>query len=151
MSEKQYLAYCGLYCGDCLGRTGVIADAAREFLNVLDEYEFEKTALSVFPLQLGEYDNLIDMLMFMENLRCNRLCRTIDGGESKCDVRQCCVEHGYYACNSCEDFETCEKLETVLGTLHLKASKKNLREINKMGLEKWIAEGKKHHYWDVEL
>lgn len=26
------LAYCGIYCGDCLGYTGVIADAAKDFL-----------------------------------------------------------------------------------------------------------------------
>ena len=68
MAEKQHLGYCGLYCGDCLGRTGVIADAARDFLDILDKYEFEKTATSVFPVELSGYDDLIDMLMFMENL-----------------------------------------------------------------------------------
>jgi hypothetical protein len=149
MAEKIDLGYCGLYCGDCLGRTGVIADAAREFFDVLDEYEFEKTATSVFPVKLSGYDDLIDMLMFMENLRCNRFCREFDGGESQCIVRECCVESGYFACNSCEGFEDCEKLQSVLGRLHLEACLKNLRAINEMGLEKWLAEGKKHHYWDV--
>jgi hypothetical protein len=151
MAEKQYLGYCGLYCGDCLGRTGVIADAARDFLDVLDKYEFEKTAFSVFPSQLADYDNLLDMLMFMENLRCTRFCREIDGGESKCIVRECCVENGYFACNSCEGFEDCDKLELVLGRLHLEACKRNLRDVNEMGLEKWLALGTKHHYWDQDI
>ena len=148
MAEKKYLGYCGLYCGDCLGMTGVIAEAAKNFLNVLDKYEFEKTAFSVFPSKLSGYDDLIDMLMFMENLHCTRFCREFDGGESQCIVRECCVEHGYITCNSCEDFEICEKLEQVLGGLHLEACRKNLREINKIGLNKWLIEGRKHHYWD---
>ena len=148
MAEKKYLGYCGLYCGDCLGRTRVIADAASQFLNVLDKYEFEKTALSVFPSQLSEYDNLIDMLMFMENLHCTRLCRELDGGESQCIVRECCVEHGYQVCSSCEDFETCENLDSILGSLHLEACRRNLRGINEMGLERWLVDGTRHHYWD---
>ena len=147
MAEKKHLGYCGLYCGDCLGRTGVIADAASDFLNTLDKYEFEKTAFSVFPSQLAEYDNLIDMLMFMENLRCTRFCREFDGGETQCIIRECCVEHGYQVCSSCEDFETCEKLESVLGALHLRACRSNLREINMVGLDRWLVDGKKHHYW----
>ena len=148
MAEKRFLGYCGMYCGNCIGNTGVIADAARDFLDVLDKYEFEKTAIKVFPEQLGEYDRLIDMLMFMENLRCTRFCREIDGGETTCEVRDCCVENGFIACNSCEDFENCEKLEKILGSLHLEACRANLRDINKIGLEKWLASGKKHNYWD---
>jgi len=148
MAEKKYLGYCGLYCGDCLGMTGVIADAATNFLNVLDKYEFEKTAFSVFPSKLSGYDDLIDMLMFMENLRCTRFCREFDGGETQCIIRECCVEHGYQACSSCEDFETCDKLESVLGALHLRACRRNLRDINEMGLDMWLREGTKHHYWD---
>ena len=151
MVEKQYLGYCGLYCGDCLGRTGVIADAARDFLDDLDKYEFEKTAFSVFPSELANYDDLLDMLMFMENLRCNRLCREIDGGESKCIVRECCVENGYFACNSCENFEDCDKLKMILGRLHFEACRRNLRDVNEIGLEKWLAEGTKHHYWDRDI
>jgi len=54
MSERRLLGYCGMYCGGCLGCSGVIADASREFLKVLDMYEFEKTAFHVFPTQLTE-------------------------------------------------------------------------------------------------
>ncbi|TFH16737.1 DUF3795 domain-containing protein [Candidatus Bathyarchaeota archaeon] len=151
MAEKRHLGYCGMYCGDCLGMTGVIAEAAHDFLDILDKYEFEKTALGVFPEKLDEYDKLVDMLMFMENLKCTRFCREIDGGESTCDIRQCCVENGYITCNSCNGFENCDKLENVLGELHLEACKKNLRDINKMGLEKWLVAGKKHHYWDRDV
>lgn len=30
-ARKELLAYCGFYCGDCLGCTGVIAEAATTF------------------------------------------------------------------------------------------------------------------------
>lgn len=30
--RKDLLAYCGFYCGDCLGYTSVIADAVHEEL-----------------------------------------------------------------------------------------------------------------------
>lgn len=139
-----------MYCGDCLGCSGAIADASSEFLNVLDEYEFEKTAIHVFPTQLGEYDKFIDMLEFMGGLRCKTRCRDVDGGESKCEVRHCAVESEYFSCNECDDFEECDKLENVLGALHIDSCKNNLRGINKLGLEAWLREGRVHHYWDKE-
>lgn len=150
MSERRLLGYCGMYCGDCLGCSGVIADASKEFLKVLDNYEFEKTAIHVFHTQLEEYDKFIDMLEFMGGLRCKTRCREVDGGESKCEVRQCALDHGYFTCNECEGFEECDKLENVLGDLHLESCKNNLRGINKLGLDTWLREGKIHHYWDKE-
>ena len=148
MSERRLLAYCGMYCGGCLGFSGVIADAANDFLKVLDAYQFEKTAVNVFQSELSEYDEFIDMLEFMNGLRCKTSCRDVDGGESKCDVRQCAVDHGYYACNECDGFEKCEKLEKILGNLHLESCIKNMQAINKMGLTDWLEKGIKHHYWD---
>lgn len=150
MSERRLLAYCGMYCGDCLGCSGVIADAAGKFLSVLDRYQFEKTAVNVFQNELAEYDKFIDMLEFMNGLRCKTSCRDVDGGESKCKVRQCAIEHGYNACNECSDFEDCEKLHDILGSLHTESCRKNLRAINKMGLDEWLHSGVKHHYWDNE-
>ena len=37
-ARKDLLAYCGFYCGDCLGYTGVIADAADNLTQVLEKY-----------------------------------------------------------------------------------------------------------------
>ncbi len=150
MSERRLLGYCGMYCGDCLGYTGVIANGANEFLKVLDKHEFEKTAEGVFSEQLAGYDNFIDVLEFMGGLRCKTMCREVDGGESPCVVRQCAVDNGFIACNECDYFEECDKLADHLGTLHIESARNNLRGINRMGLDKWLAKGKKYTYWDHE-
>ena len=66
--RKDLLAYCGFYCGDCLGYTGVIADAARDFMKVLEKYEFDRTAKCVFPEELEDYDTFYEALGFMTGL-----------------------------------------------------------------------------------
>jgi hypothetical protein len=142
------VTYCGIYCGDCLGYTGVIAKAADAFLDVLDEYKFYMTARNVFPGELGDYDGLIDMLLFMTEMKCHKPCRDRTDEEASCVVRDCCKARGLYACYECSEFERCEALESVLGGLHLGACLQNLREIREMGLEAWLRDGTRHHYWD---
>lgn len=38
------IAYCGLYCSECLNYKGKIADLARDLRKELRDYRFEKTA-----------------------------------------------------------------------------------------------------------
>ncbi|MBE9593852.1 MAG: hypothetical protein IMF19_10290, partial [Proteobacteria bacterium] len=73
--RKELLAYCGVYCGDCLGYTGVIADAARNFMVVLEEYKFDRTAKCVLSEELKDYDKFYEMLGFMTGLKCPMVCR----------------------------------------------------------------------------
>jgi hypothetical protein len=147
---EDLLGYCGFYCGDCLGYRGVIAEAAGNLLDVLERYDFRRTAECVFPQDLRSYDNLCEMLRFMRGLRCPGSCR--ENRESRprtgCEVRACCEENGYYSCHECDDFETCARLTSLHQGLHADSCRKNLRAIREMGLETWLAEGKKHHYWD---
>jgi hypothetical protein len=147
--RKDLLAYCGFYCGDCLGYTGVIADATQGLMEVLERYKFERTAECVFPNELGEYDKLCAMLGFMTGLRCAGVCRQEGEAQlSSCEVKNCCIAMGFYACHECDDFETCGKFETLHKGLHTDACVENMRKIREMGLEAWIVEGERHHYWD---
>lgn len=145
----ELLAYCGLYCGDCLGFMGVIANAARDFKAVLERYRFDMTVKCVFPEELRDYDAFHEALGFMTSLRCTRICRERDDTGSSCDVRKCCRTKGYYACHECSDLETCDKLRTVLGRLHADSCLRNLKAIREMGLEDWVIKGERHHYWDT--
>ncbi len=145
--SKDLLAYCGFYCGDCLGYTGVIADAARNFMMVLEKYKFDQTAKSVFPEKLKFYDKFCEILVFMTGLRCEKICREREDSGTSCEVRKCCREGGFYACYECSDFEICEKLRSLHEGLHYDSSVKNLKAIKEMGLEAWILRGKRYCYW----
>jgi len=147
--SEDLLAYCGFYCGDCLGYTGVVADAAQGLMDILEAYKFERTAECVFPDQLKEYDKFCEMLGFMTELRCSGICRQEEGTRpSSCEVKSCCIDQGFYACYECDDFETCDKLRLLHKGLHTDARVKNMRAIREMGLEAWIAPGKRYHYWN---
>jgi hypothetical protein len=148
--RKEMLAYCGFYCGDCLGHTGVIADAAADFKAVLEKYKFEKSAKCIFPDQLKEYNKIFDKIVFMTSLRCPMVCRERKDDNIDCEVRKCCRDKGFFACYECDDFEICEKLKSMMEGLHYEAIMRNLKEIKTMGLEKWLSKGKAHHYWDQE-
>ncbi len=146
--RKELLAYCGFYCGDCLGYTGVIADAATEFKMVLDKYKFERTAECVLPDQLHDYGRFYEIVGFMTGLKCPMICREREDSSVACEVRKCCIDNGFYACYECDDFKTCEKLKSLMDGLHYDASVKNLNAIKEMGLEEWLNKGERHHYWD---
>ena len=150
MEERiALLAYCGFYCGDCLGYTGVIADAAQNMMEVLETYKFERTAECVFPEQLANYDQFREMLGFMTGLRYPGICREVeqDGSPSGCEVKSCYRERGYYACYECGEFEACDKLVSIHRGLHYGSCMKNLQAIREMGLEAWIDGGPRFCYW----
>jgi len=145
--SKDLLAYCGLYCGDCLVYAGVIADAAKDFMTVLEKYKFDRTAKCVFSEQLKDYDRFFEMLEFMTGLKCPKICREREDSGTSCEVRKCCIDKGFYACYECDDFEICDKLKSFMGGLHTDSCVKNLKAIKEMGLEAWITRGKRHCYW----
>jgi hypothetical protein len=148
--SKDLLAYCGFYCGDCLGYTSVVADAAQGLLQVLERYQFDRTAECVFPEELGDYDRLCEMLRFMTELRCSGICRESDQGRppSTCVIKNCCRDKGYYACYECASFETCENFALVHQGLHTDSCIKNMKAIKEMGREAWLARGRRYCYWD---
>jgi hypothetical protein len=137
MGEKRLLAYCGLYCGDCAGFSGEIADSARDLIKVLERYEFHRTARCLFREQIGDYEGFQETLAFITELRCPKVCRARADDETDCDIRACCIERGFYACHECTDFEACGRLEGH-EALHGDACVRNLKAIQEMGLEAWV-------------
>jgi len=45
--EKELVAYCGLYCGDCFAYKEKIADLARDLRKELRQAKFERQAESM--------------------------------------------------------------------------------------------------------
>lgn len=140
--ESKLLAYCGLYCGDCAGYSGEIAEAARNLIEVTERYKFRQTATHLFSRELNNYNNLSEMLDFMSKLKCPRICRQIAASDVKCEISKCCRERRFFTCHECAIFETCDKLKTLSG-LHGDSHIKNLRAIQKMGVEDWIQKAKR--------
>jgi len=140
--RKGLLAYCGLYCGDCAGYIGKIADTAKNLIKVLEKFKFDRTAKCLFSEELKDYDQFCKMLGFMTGLKCPKICRERKDSGTSCKIRKCCRDRGFYACYECDDFETCEKLKS-LEELHGDSCVNNLKAIKEMGLEAWIISGKR--------
>lgn len=145
--DKNLVAYCGLYCGDCPIHRGKIADLARDIRKELRQSRFDKTAEALSRISFFEvfnnYPQCYEVLGAMVKLRCSKICKD-GGGPPFCKIRKCCQKKDIDGCWECGEFETCEKLD-FLRPGHGDAHLKNLKKINKQGIEKFF-EGKKYWY-----
>jgi hypothetical protein len=144
--EKDLIAYCGLYCGDCYQYQGKIADLARDLRKELRQVKFderaEKMSANSFFAAFKNYPQCYELLGTMVKFRCKRACRG-GGGPPVCKIRECCRGKGIEGCWQCDEFETCEKMD-FLKAFHEDAHLKNLRIIKKSGVDSFIS-GKR--YW----
>ncbi|MFC1961985.1 DUF3795 domain-containing protein [Chloroflexota bacterium] len=147
VSEDQNLiTYCGLYCGDCYGYTGKIADLARDLRKELRGTKYAKFATFMATLPFGKsfqhYPECYKLLGQMLKFRCHKGCRN-GGGPPFCKMRKCCQKKGFDGCWQCGEFESCEKLD-FLKPVHDDAHIKNLTAIKRKGTVAFIR-GKR--YW----
>ena len=145
--EKDLIAYCGIYCGDCFIHQGKVADLSRDLRKELRKYHFDKMAKSFSEVPrfavLKDYPQCYDVLGELVKLRCHKTCRD-DGGPPFCKMRKCCRKKGIDGCWECAEFETCAELDFVK-TYHGDAHLKNLRKLKKAGVDGFLA-GKKYWY-----
>ena len=145
--NKNLVAYCGLYCGDCIGHRQKAADLARDLRKELRETKFEKTAeyLATIPFftVYKNYKKCYEVLGALVKMRCKRACRG-GGGPPFCKIRKCCQKREFEGCWECDEFETCEKLD-FLKPNHGDAHLKNLRRIKKKGVDEFL-KGKRDWY-----
>jgi hypothetical protein len=145
--DKDLIAYCGLYCGDCSFHQGKIADFARDLRKELRSHRFDKTAEALsgvsFFAVFKDYPQCYDVLGAMVKLRCKNTCKG-GGGPPFCKMRKCCQKKGIDGCWECAEFETCDKLD-FLKAGHGDAHIKNLRKLNKAGVDSFL-KGKKYWY-----
>jgi len=145
--DKNLIAYCGLYCGDCPIYKGKIADLARDLRKELRGARFGKTAEALsknsFFKRFNNYPQCYEVLGAMVKLRCRKICKD-GGGPPFCKIRKCCQKKGIEGCWECEEFETCEKLD-FLKPGHGDAHIRNIRKISKQGTEEFL-KGEKYWY-----
>jgi len=143
---EKLIAYCGLYCGDCSGYKGTIANLARDLRKELERERFADLArvLAKFPFfkALEGYPQCCKVLETLPKLRCQKTCRG-DGGPPYCEIRMCSRDKGFDGCWQCDAFRTCRKL-AFLKAGHGDAHLRNLGKIKRCGTAAFI-EGKR--YW----
>lgn len=137
-TDEKLVAYCGIYCGECLFYKGEIADMARDLRKKLRIGKFDVVAagISHFFKDFADYPACYRVLGAMVKLRCRKACRD-GGGNPACKIRNCCNKKQIQGCWQCAEFETCQKLE-FLKPIHQDALYKNMRKINKAGMEVFL-------------
>jgi len=165
--NKNLIAYCGLYCGECPVYEGKIADLARElrkefrkakskeiaqsilnFFKEEDKTGFAETEKGKKALKVFEdYPICYEVLGAFAKMRCKKICKD-GGGPLSCKVRKCCVKKDIEGCWQCDEFETCEKFG-LLKIAHGDGHIKNLRKLKKKGVDEFI-QGKKYWYSEIK-
>lgn len=136
--DKNLVAYCGLYCGDCPAHTRVVADSARDLRKVLRQTRFDTFAREIPTEPFKHYVECYECLEAMAKMRCRKICRE-RSANAKCKIRRCCLKQGYEGCWECDEFEDCTKLD-FLNSVHKNAHIKNLRIITKEGIAALVEE-----------
>jgi len=147
VTEKSDVAYCGLYCGDCIIRTGEMAELSSELLERMKRPEFRKLGMGLPKLMpeqfkgLENYEACYPALEAMSRFDCQKTCR--DGGGSRaCQIRDCCLEANIEGCWVCDDYDGCDIL-AWLNPVHGDAHLLNIKIIRENGMKGFL-EGTKH-------
>jgi hypothetical protein len=138
--ERELIAYCGLYCGDCYSYKGKIADLSRDLRKELRQEKFsqrsDKMSETPFFAAFKNYKECYELLGSMVRFRCKRTCRG-NGGPPGCKIRDCCRKKNIEGCWECNQIESCRKLD-FLKDFHEDAHFKNLAMLKKSGVEKFL-------------
>ena len=112
---RRYAAYCGLYCGACMG---------------------------MILTERAEGDQTTGHLEDVDN---DSSCPGCDSpGMAECEFIQCNKEHGTESCAFCPELP-CSKLILFMDEYeHHKGVLDNLKRIKEIGMENWVTEQKKY-------
>ena len=142
-TNTKSVAYCALYCGNCVLRTGNVADLCGELLEKLHEIKFEQWAKGLAAISeevkaFENYEFCYEVLEAWDAMRCENLCRE-GGGSSNCKIRICCQKKNLEGCWKCEKFEDCDTL-AALKAVNGEVNINNIRKILSEGMDKFIEE-----------
>ena len=147
MDHKSHVAYCGLYCGDCIIRIGKLAISAQQLLSQMIKPEFKKLAEGLPKVMpdtfeaLKDYQTCVRVLESMVHIDCYKICKD-GGGSTDCPIRSCCLKKKLAGCWLCDEFEACKTLSWI-NPVNKDAHVKNIRIIRKKGMDEFL-NGNKH-------
>jgi hypothetical protein len=142
MNEKDKVAYCGLFCGDCIIKDACIGEISQQILHIIDSPKFKKLERGLpiisidFWRELQRVQDVKPVLKSMCNLDCVRPCKD-GGGTTSCEIRICCQEKGIDGCWECVEMDTCNILETIF-PVHQGANIRNMKIIREKGMDAFL-------------
>jgi len=131
MTERDLLAFCGLYCGACGLRD--LKEPAEKMKQILDAYNYGEIAKFIPGME--EYPAFEKTLTEFTKQFCPG-CRQ-GGGNPNCVIRICAKERGFNTCADCNEMP-CEKAKFI--TEGYPSVIENLKRIKKIGSDKWLEE-----------
>jgi hypothetical protein len=136
--KKELVAYCGLYCGDCVKFKGNLSKLAKEFSNELSKEKFKKMAEKM-P-EIKDYDEFTKVLEILSDMECKEGCRA-GGGTPDCEIKLCCQKKGFETCAECDEYLYCPELAGLPAIqCGIISYVKELQKIREIGLDKWLEE-----------
>jgi hypothetical protein len=137
MPQNSEVAYCGLFCGDCIIRNGRIGALSSQLLKSIETSDFHKLSVGLPEIMpefeiLKDYQAIKRLMAAMAKLDCANLCKE-GGGSTACPIKKCCREKKLEGCWDCDDFVNCETL-AWLNPVNAGANLKNIERIRKIGM-----------------
>ncbi len=142
MNEADKVAFCGLFCGDCIIKDARIGELSHQMLYIINSPKFQKLEKGL-PIISSEFWNELKhvqeakpILESMCNLDCEHLCKD-GGGTSSCEIRICCQNRNINGCWECEKMESCAVLDTIF-PVNQGSNIKNMKIIREKGMNAFL-------------
>jgi Protein of unknown function (DUF3795) len=145
--QKDFTAYCGLYCRDCIPSDAPLFQMVRELIELSSKLHLDRYA----ELKARTNDSFSDYPVFervlsaIVALQCPGPCRH-GGGKTDCPIRECARERHYEGCWECPERGECELL-APLKKFHGVTINRNLDAIEEHGPDDWADKRGPHYPW----
>ena len=146
-SQKDFTAYCGLFCQDCIPSKKRLFELIRELSFLaselhLDSYAELKTPNNPIFANYAIFESMLSELAWLE---CAAPCR-LGGGKTECGIRDCAIARGYEGCWECAEMKECKRL-MPLRAFHGRTIDENLDAIKECGIDDWSPKKGNHYPW----
>jgi len=147
---NEMIAYCGLFCGDCVRYGSTLTESARTLLTELEKRKFSDyvEVKKKFDDAFKDYPIFVDVLKKIVELECKESCRKGGGCSAfDCQIVTCCVEKKQKGCWECEQLVACDKFD-FLKSFHGETPKKNCVDLRENGFDDFELRKNSFYLWD---
>ncbi|MBU1741003.1 MAG: DUF3795 domain-containing protein [Proteobacteria bacterium] len=146
--NRALIAFCGLYCGDCLRLGSRAAELAAKLRAELEKSRFAEyvQVKSEFAPEFQDYPDFLKVLQAVIDLDCPSGCRKGGCPGLDCAIRACCLDKQLDGCWECDGLDQCDRFD-FLTPWHGDVVRHNLRPIRALGPEAWLERRPLFYVW----